>query len=220
MRGRLKKVRMPFFARLGKWIWHGCIMSVTRVPPHETIAHMLAFRFLNGRAAVCGDSFVHRKRALHRRVHVYKYHLGSLRGVNGYSRRCRVFVWTIRLLWLSWTVEENIREANQTATSNLSVFPAFCVQICKYYFWKLCKILLCVKWNGCLHPHSLFILYLFKRRCFFILLPLTGMASHVSVFAPTPSPRVRIHHRGAETVAMALVKWGLYLFSLHSDDDI
>lgn len=61
-------------------------MSVTRVPPHETIAHMLAFRFLNGRAAVCGDSFVHLQRALHRRVHVYKYHLGSLRGVNGSSK--------------------------------------------------------------------------------------------------------------------------------------
>lgn len=32
MRGRLKKVRMPFFACLGKWIWHGCIMSLSRVP--------------------------------------------------------------------------------------------------------------------------------------------------------------------------------------------
>lgn len=32
MKGRLKKVRMPFLACLGKWIWRGCIMSVSRVP--------------------------------------------------------------------------------------------------------------------------------------------------------------------------------------------
>lgn len=37
MRGRLKKVRMHFSARLGKWIWHGCIMSVSRVPPQRQL---------------------------------------------------------------------------------------------------------------------------------------------------------------------------------------
>lgn len=58
-----------------------CVSSASA----ETNAQMLAFPFLNRRAAVCGNSFVHWVSALHWRVHVCMCCLSSQRGVNCFT---------------------------------------------------------------------------------------------------------------------------------------
>lgn len=113
MKGRPRKVRKYFLHIRGdflKWIWHGVFCQRVSGASAETNAQMLAFPFLNRRAAVCGNSFVHWVSALHWRVHVCMCCLGSQRGVNCFSEGWTVFVCLIRFSCLSQWLREKHEE--------------------------------------------------------------------------------------------------------------
>lgn len=66
--GQTQKGKNAFLCMFGKVNLTRLYCERVKGASAETIAQMLAFRFLNGRAAGCGDSFVHRESALHRRA--------------------------------------------------------------------------------------------------------------------------------------------------------